>query len=54
MIEKNIMLAAINPYVEITVMQPTEEVTGKDFTAFGENNRYPEYIASNSKPSFFQ
>lgn len=39
------MLAAINPYVEITVMQPTEEVTGKDFIAFGENNRYPDYIA---------
>lgn len=40
-----VSLAAINPYIEVNIQKPIQElVKGKDFVKFGETNTYPNYI----------
>lgn len=41
----NIQLAALSPYVQTNIVENVEkEVNGKDFIAWGDDNKYPNYL----------
>lgn len=43
--EVNVSFAAIDPYIETNIVEPTEKpVVGKEFIAWGDANKYPEYL----------
>lgn len=43
--EVNVSFAALDPYVETNIIEPTEKpVNGKEFIAWGDGNKYPEYL----------
>lgn len=45
--KNNLAFAALNPYVTTNIVENTEkEVSGRDFMAWGTENRYPNYLFS--------
>lgn len=41
----NLLLAAINPYIEKnTISNKEEKVSGKDFVSWGDGNKYPQFL----------
>ena len=45
--KNNLAFAALNPYVTTNIVENTEkEVSGRDFMAWGTDNRYPDYLFS--------
>lgn len=41
----NLLLAAINPYLEKnTISNKEEKISGKDFVSWGEGNKYPQFL----------
>lgn len=43
--EVNVSFAALEPYVESNIVEPTEKpINGKEFYSWGDNNKYPEYL----------